>query len=276
MDKQSSQSLRGKVAIITGAGGGIGSATARLMARRGARLLLADIDLGAAQRAAGEVEEAGGSALAVRLDLAEEASIAAMFDSALQAHGRIDILHNNAADQSPELTRRDGNVADMDAEVWDRIFRINVRGTMLCCKHVIPHLLRQGGGAIVNTASNLGLQGQVIQAAYSASKAAILQLTRSIAASHGRLGIRCNAVSPGLVLTPSARANLPAQLREAVESETLTPSLGTPEDIAYAVAYAASDEARYLTGQNIVVDGGTSSHVPGFARFHALFGPGDP
>jgi NAD(P)-dependent dehydrogenase (short-subunit alcohol dehydrogenase family) len=116
------------------------------------------------------------------------------------------------------------------------------------------------------------LQGQVIQAAYSASKAAILQLTRSIAASHGREGIRCNAVSPGLVLSPAARANLPPALLDAVESETLTPYLGTPEDIAYAVAYTASDEARYLTGQNLVIDGGTSSHVPGFARFHDLFG----
>ncbi|MFT3763024.1 MAG: SDR family NAD(P)-dependent oxidoreductase [Pseudoxanthomonas sp.] len=272
MSKQPVPPLHGKVAIITGAGGGIGTATARVMAQRGARLLLADVDLAAAQRAATEIEQAGGSAVAAHLDLAEEPSIRALFASALDVYGRLDILHNNAADQSPELTRRDGNVAGMDAEVWDRVFRVNVRGTMLCCKHAIPHLLKQGGGAIVNTASNLGLQGQVIQAAYSASKAAILQLTRSIAASHGRLGIRCNAVSPGLVLSPAARANLPADLLEAVESETLTPYLGTPEDIACAVAYAASDEARYLTGQNIVVDGGTSSHVPGFARFHDLFG----
>ncbi len=273
MDKNHTQGLHGKVAIITGAGGGIGSATARVMAQRGARLLLADIDLVAAQRAAAEVERSGGSALPVHLDLAEEASIRAMFASAIDAYGRIDILHNNAADLAPDLGPRDRDVASMEAEVWDRTFRVNVRGTMLCCKHVIPHLLRQRGGAIVNTASNLGLQGQVIQAAYSASKAAILQLTRSIAASHGRLGIRCNAVSPGLVLSPAARANLPAELREAVESETLTAYLGEPDDIAYAVAYAASDEARYLTGQNIVVDGGTSSHVPGFARFHNLFGP---
>ena len=266
------KSLQGKVAIITGAGGGIGAATALVMARRGARLLLADLNLSAAQRAAATVVDHGGSAIALRLDLGDPSSIEAMVNAAVENYGRLDILHNNAADQDPELTRRDGDVAHMAIDVWDRVFRVNVRGTMLACKAAIPHMLSQGGGAIVNTASNLGLQGQVIQAAYSASKAAILQLTRSIAASHGRQGIRCNAVSPGLVLSPAARANLPAALLEAVESETLTPYLGAPEDIAHAVAYAASDEARYLTGQNIVVDGGTSSHVPGFARFYNLFG----
>jgi NAD(P)-dependent dehydrogenase (short-subunit alcohol dehydrogenase family) len=265
-------SLQGKVAIITGAGGGIGAATALLMARRGARLLLADLHLEAAQRAAAAVVDDGGSAVAVHLDLGDPCSIEAMVCAAIGSYGRLDILHNNAADQDPQLTRRDGDVAHMEIEVWDRIFRVNVRGTMLACKAAIPHMLAQGGGAIINTASNLGLQGQVIQAAYSASKAAILQLTRSIAASHGRQGIRCNAVSPGLVLSPAARANLPPALLETVESETLTPYLGVPEDIAYAVAYAASDEARYLTGQNIVVDGGTSSHVPGFARFQEIFG----
>jgi NAD(P)-dependent dehydrogenase (short-subunit alcohol dehydrogenase family) len=267
-----SASLEGKVALITGAGGGIGSATARVMAERGARLVLADIHLPGAECAAAAAIAAGASAVAVHLDLNDPASIQAMIDYAIATYGRLDILHNNAADQDPQLTMRDGNIADMDIEVWDRVFRVNVRGTMLCCKAAIPHMLAQGGGAIVNTASNLGLQGQVIQAAYAASKAAILQMTRSIAASHGRHGIRCNAVLPGLVLTPAARNNLPPALLEAVESETLTPYLGEPDDIAYAVAYVASDQARYMTGQNIVVDGGTSTHVPGFARFNALFG----
>jgi NAD(P)-dependent dehydrogenase (short-subunit alcohol dehydrogenase family) len=265
-------SLLDKVAIITGAGGGIGAATARVMADRGAKLVLADIHLPGAQRVADMVGERGGHAVAVHLDLADENSIVGMIKMALDTYGRIDILHNNAADLSPDLGPRDGDVASMEVEVWDRTFRVNVRGTMLCCKHAIPHMLSQGGGAIINTASNLGLQGQVIQAAYAASKAAILQLTRSIAASHGRRGIRCNAVSPGLVLSPAARQNLPPDLLDVVESETLTPYLGEPDDIAFAVAYLASHEARYVTGQNLVVDGGTSSHVPGFARFSSLFG----
>jgi len=265
-------SLLDKVAIITGAGGGIGAATARVMADRGAKLVLADIHLAGAQRVAEMVRERDGHALAVHLDLADEDSILGMIKAAADSYGRIDILHNNAADLSPELGPRDGDIASMEVDVWDRTFRVNVRGTMLCCKHVIPHMLDHGGGAIINTASNLGLQGQVIQAAYAASKAAILQMTRSLAASHGRLGIRCNAVSPGLVLSPAARANLPPALLAIVESETLTPYLGEPLDIAHAVAYLASDEARYVTGQNLVVDGGTSSHVPGFAQFRTVFG----
>ena len=264
--------LLDQVAIITGAGGGIGSATARVMSNRGARLVLADIHLDNARRAAEAVQEQGGHAVAVHLDIADEDSIRGMIATALDTYGHIDILHNNAADLSPELGPRDGDIAGMDVDVWDRTFRVNVRGTMLCCKHVIPCMLERSRGSIINTASNLGLQGQVIQAAYAASKAAILQLTRSIAASHGRRGIRCNAVSPGLVLSVAARANLPPPLLGVVESETLTPYLGEPDDIAYAVAYLASDEARYVTGQNLVVDGGTSSHVPGFARFNTLFG----
>jgi len=156
-------------------------------------------------------------------------------------------------------------------EVWDRTFRVNVRGTMLCCKHALPHMPRHAGAAIINTASNLGLQGSIIQAAYSASKAAIIQLTRSVAASHGKLGIRCNAVSPGLVLTPNVKGTLPAAVQKIVEDDTLTPTLGEPLDIAYTVAFLASDEAKYITGQNIVVDGGTSAHIPGFSQMRALF-----
>jgi len=143
---------------------------------------------------------------------------------------------------------------------------------MLSCKYVLPHMAANGGGSIINTASNLGMQGNLGQAAYAASKAAVIQLSRSIATSHGRRGIRCNTVSPGLVMTPAARDNLPPKLHEIVAGETLTPYLGVPEDIANAVAFLASDEARYVTGHNLVVDGGTVAHVPGFARFGELFG----
>ncbi len=259
-----------KIAIVTGAGGGIGSATAQLLAARGARVVLADINLQSAERVAKAVIGAGGSALPVFLDLSSEDSIMAMVRSALQSFGRIDVLHNNAADLSPELSNRDRDIEAMEAEVWDRTFAVNLRGTMLCCKYVLPHMVANAGGSIINTASNLGMQGNVGQAAYAASKAAIIQLTRSIAASHGRRGIRCNSVSPGLVMTPAARDNLPPRLHDIVAGETLTPYLGAPEDIAHAVVFLAGDEARYLTGHNLVVDGGTASHVPGFAAFRAM------
>jgi NAD(P)-dependent dehydrogenase (short-subunit alcohol dehydrogenase family) len=259
--------LAAKVAIVTGGGGGIGSATALLLADRGARVIVADINVRAADEVARRIELGGGSALALQIDLAHEDNIALMVQSALARFWRIDILLNNAADLSPGLTERDQDIESMDAEVWDRTFRVNVRGTMLCCKHVLPHMVKNGGGSIINTASNLGLQGNIGQAAYASSKAAIIQLTRSIAASHGRRGIRCNSVSPGLVMTPAARDNLPPRLHEIVAGETLTPYLGLAEDIAAAVAFLASDESRYVTGHNLIVDGGTASHVPGFAQF---------
>jgi NAD(P)-dependent dehydrogenase (short-subunit alcohol dehydrogenase family) len=264
--------LDNRVAIITGAGGGIGSATALVLAARGARVVLADLHLQSAERAAAAVTRAGGTALAQHLDLADEESIIALVGATVERFGRIDILHNNAADLSPQLSNRDHDVETMDAAVWDRTFNVNLRGTMLCCKYVLPHMVKNGSGSIINTASNLGMQGNLGQAAYAASKAAIIQLSRSIATSHGRRGIRCNTVSPGLVMTPAARDNLPPQLHKIVAGETLTPYLGAPEDLAHAVAFLASDESRYVTGHNLVVDGGTVAHVPGFAQFTDMFG----
>jgi NAD(P)-dependent dehydrogenase (short-subunit alcohol dehydrogenase family) len=264
--------LDNKVAIITGAAGGIGAATARLLAERGAQLALADLDADAADTLARQIDPTGRTAIGLYVNLADESAIEAMIRGALDKFGKIDVLHNNAADLSPANAGRDHDIETMSIEVWDRTFQVNVRGTMLCCKHVLPHMVQHAGGSIINTASNLGLQGTLGQSAYAASKAAILQLTRSIAASHGRRGIRCNAVSPGLVMSPAARNNLPPRLHEIVAGETLTPYLGIPEDIAHAVAYLASAESRYVTGHNLVVDGGTSSHVPGFAQFTELFG----
>jgi NAD(P)-dependent dehydrogenase (short-subunit alcohol dehydrogenase family) len=264
--------LDNKIAIVSGGAGGIGSATAVLLGECGAGVVVADIHLEAAERVAALVEKRGGLGLALHLDLASEENIASVVRSTLERFGRIDVLHNNAADLSPELTGRDHDVESMEAEVWDRTFRINVRGTMLSCKHVLPHMVKNGGGSIINTASNLGLQGNLGQAAYAASKAAVIQLTRSIATSHGRRGIRCNTVSPGLVMTPAAIAHLPPRLHEIVAGETLTPYLGLPEDIANAVAFLASDDSRYVTGHNLVVDGGTASHVPGFAQFREWLG----
>lgn len=194
----------GKVAIITGAGGGIGSATARLLAKEGAQVVLADIDAGAANRVHDQIVGAGGESLVVKLDLADEASIVALIDATLQRFGKIDILDNNAADLSAGLFSLDHDIETMTAEVWDRTFLVNTRGTMLCCKYALAPMRKAGRGAIVNTASNLALQGNIIQAAYSASKAAVIQMTRSIATSHGQAGIRCNAVLPGLTASPTA------------------------------------------------------------------------
>jgi NAD(P)-dependent dehydrogenase (short-subunit alcohol dehydrogenase family) len=262
--------LEGKVAIVTGGAGGIGAATCRLMAERGASVVVADIDGERAQAVASEIAAAGSKARAQRVDLADEASIVAMVADTVNAFGRLDIIDNNAALLTADFARRDLDVARMETEVWDKTFAINTRGTMLCCREALKVMEAQGSGVIVNTASNLALQGNVLQAAYSASKAAVIQLTRSIATSHGKRGIRCNAVLPGLTGSKAALGNLPPRLIEIVTEETLTPYLGDPLDIAHAVAFLASDEARYITGQCFVVDGGTSVHIPGFARLSEM------
>lgn len=259
-------SLRDKVAIVTGGGGNIGSATAMLLASRGAKVVVADRDIEAARRITAGLTARGYAAEAIAFDLASESTIRALMEATLSGFGSLHILHNNAAAQS---FVDDQDIESMDVAVWDRVFAGNARGTMLCCKYALKVMPRHAGASIINTASNLALQGHLFQAAYSASKAAILQMTRSIASSHGRHGIRCNAVSPGLLNNPQSASAIPTAVRKSVEAETLTGHLGDVSDIAAMVAFLASDEARHITGQNMVVDGGNSCHVPGFEQLLA-------
>lgn len=256
----------GKVVIVTGGAGGIGSATARLLTARGAKVAVADIAFDAARALADELD--GASAL--HLDLEDEASIEAMVADTVAHYGRLDVLHNNAALLGPDIARADNDIESMDTRLWDRTYAVNARGTMIACRAALPHL-RATRGNIVNTVSNLALQGHLIQAAYSSSKAAVIQLTRAIAASHGVHGVRCNAVAPGMTMTPALREAFPPVLRQAVEDETLRDRLGAPEDIAEAAAFLASDAARNVTGQVLVADGGCASHVPGIAQFRSFF-----
>lgn len=258
--------MNGKVVIITGGAGGIGSATARLLAARGARLVIADIATEAAERLAAELPEA----IALELDLEREESIEHLIADTVAQFGRIDVLHNNAALLGPDVAQADRDIEGMATGLWDRTYAVNVRGTMIACRAALPYL-RETRGNIVNTVSNLALQGHMIQAAYSSSKAAVIQLTRAIAASHGPHGVRCNAIAPGMTLTPALREAFPAVLRKAVEDETLRDRLGEPDDIAEAVAFLASDAARNITGQLLVADGGCASHVPGIAQFRTFF-----
>lgn len=256
----------GKVAVITGGAGGIGAATARVIAARGGQVAVADILIERAETLAAELP----GAIAIHLDLESEASTEAMIATTVQHFGRLDVLHNNAALLGPDIAQQDGDVEHMATALWDRTYAVNVRGTMVACRAALPHL-RTTRGNIVNTVSNLALQGHIIQAAYSSSKAAIIQLTRAIAASHGKLGVRCNAVAPGMTMTPALREAFPPELRMVVEDETLRDQLGDPEDIAEAAAFLASDAARNVTGQVLVCDGGGASHVPGLAGFRSFF-----
>ncbi len=263
-------SLNDKIAIVTGGGGGIGSASAMVLAERGAKVMVADRLIANVDVTVGEIQSRGGWARPLIFDLCVENQIRAAMDRVADELGRIDILHNCAAYISAESLLLDKDIETMDVPTWETAFRINLTGTMLCCKYALPYMPRHAGASIINTASNTGLQGYTMLAAYNCSKAAIMQLTRNIATSHGKLGIRCNTISPGLTLTQSVLEQMPQAIQDIVESGTLLPSLGQPNDIAYVVAFLVSDEARHITGQNIVVDGGTSVHDPGFAQLRAL------
>ena len=254
--------VEGKLALVTGAGGGIGAACALALAREGATVALADIDLAAAERQASVILSEGGRAIALQADLGDEASVVAMVEAAAARLGGLDILHNNAADTRLSSTR-DRPVEQVDTEVWDAILRINLRGSMVACRAAIPHLRRRGGGAIVITSSNAALAGALSHTAYSASKAALNSLTQNIATQHGKEGIRCNAISPGLIVTPATAATYAASgIGEIMLRHQLTPRLGRPEDIAAALVFLASDESAFITGQVLCVDGGSLAHQP--------------
>jgi NAD(P)-dependent dehydrogenase (short-subunit alcohol dehydrogenase family) len=264
--------LQGKAALVTGAGGGIGAACAVAMAREGAAVAVADIDLAAAQRTAASIDAEGGRAVALHVDMGDEASVTAMVEAAAQALGGLDILHNNAADTKLSGTL-DMPVERVDTAVWDDILRINLRGTMVAPRAAIPHL-RQRRGAIINTSSNAALSGALSHSAYSASKAAINSLTQSIATQHGHEGIRCNAVSPGLIVTAATEEKyVSSGVGDIMLRHQLVPRLGRPEDIAAAVVFLASEEAAFITGQVISVDGGTLAHQPYVADFQSRNAP---
>jgi NAD(P)-dependent dehydrogenase (short-subunit alcohol dehydrogenase family) len=258
--------LDGKVAIVTGGGGGIGSAVARRMVSEGARVVIADLFEDSARRAA---EPLGDAALAVQFDAADPDSVRALVDRAVDHFGRLDILHNNAAMTDPVKSAQDTTAPDIPIGIWREILDVNLTGYLLGCKYAIPRMVETGGGAIVNTASNSGSAGDLARIAYGSSKAAIIGLTRYIATQHGRQNIRCNSIAPGVVLTEALEKTVPG-LKEMIHRHILTPEFGTPDDIAALVTFLASDEARYITGENISISGGGLVHQPHYADLLAF------
>ena len=253
--------LAGRVALVTGAGGGVGRATCRLLAREGAAVAAVDVDADAAALTVDEVRARGGDAIAVTADVSDEAQVRTMVGRTMDAYSRLDILHNNAAVMRTELP--DGDLTELDLEVWERKMAVNARGVMLGCKYGVAALRRSGrGGSIVNTASVSGLLGVDENASYGTSKAAVIGLTRYVASMYGGEGIRCNAVAPGPVLTERLAASLSEHRLAEHAAERLLPWATTPDDVAAVVVFLASDDSRCITGQTIVVDGGTTAHRP--------------
>jgi NAD(P)-dependent dehydrogenase (short-subunit alcohol dehydrogenase family) len=253
--------LEGKVAIVTGAGSGIGEATARLMAREGASVVVADLNRSEAERVAGEL----GAAVAVEVDVSDEAGVARMIETAVQAFGGLDVLHNNATDSS--LNAVDTDITTLDMSVFDRLVAVNLKGQFLGCKYAIPAMLASGSGSIVNTASIDGFVGRGVRAAYGACKAGVVLLTKSVASQYGTRGIRCNAVAPGLTLTPGAVNNASEEYVELSLRNYPMPRLCTPDDVAKAVIFLASDDASYVNAETLMVDGGATTYMAS-ARFH--------
>src|SRR5438445_9947829 len=247
--------LESKVPIVTGAGSGIGEATARLMAREGASIVVADINGTEAERVANELDRA----VAAEVDVADESSVVRMVETAIESFGGLDVLHNNASDASTNAL--DIDIVTLDMAVFDRLVAVNLKGAFMGCKHAIPHMLVRGGGSIVNTASIDGFVGRGVRAAYGASKAGVVLLTKSVASQYGTRGIRCNAVAPGLTLTPGAVRHATPDYIEASSPRYPMPRLCAPEDVANAVLFLASDEAAYINAATLMVDGGATVYM---------------
>lgn len=247
--------LDGKVCVITGAGSGQGRAAALRFAREGARVVIAEVDAATGASVADEIAAAGGAALFSETDVSAEEDWRSVIGQAVERFGGVDVLYNNAAIAPVE----DGSVVDVPLEVWDRILAVNLTGPMLGCRHAVPEMLRRGGGSIINTSSIRAFVGgsQPIDA-YTASKGALISLTRSLAVVYGPQGIRANVIAPGTIRTPialvhDAHGDPGSRMRLA---RYPVGRFGEPTEIADLALYLASDESRWTNGAVMVIDGG--------------------
>jgi NAD(P)-dependent dehydrogenase (short-subunit alcohol dehydrogenase family) len=247
--------LDGKVAIITGAGGGMGRVAAQMFANEGAKVVVAEFGEAAGNETVRLVKDAGGEATFVRADVSSESDAKRMVDHAVSTFGRLDVLYNNAG----IMPEADHSVVDTDVDTWDTVMAVNVRGVFLGCKYAIPKMVEGGGGSVINIASFVALLGCTVpQDAYTASKGAILSLTRSLAVQFGPKGVRTNAICPGPVETPLLLDWLvkDEEAKRIRLARNPTGRFGKPEEIVNMAVYLASDESRWTNGASLVVDGG--------------------
>lgn len=255
--------LDGKVALVTGAAGSIGSETALALAEKGARVVLTDLRAPELSAVTDRLQAQGHEVACKVGDITDEDDIRAVVEFAVATFGGVDILDNNAG--ATGFSSRDLDIPEMPVELWDQVQSINARAPMLFCKHAIPSMLARGGGSIVNISSGQSLSGDVSNFAYAASKAAVNALTRHLATAYSPKGVRVNAIAAGLIIQPGMEQRLPAHIQNIFLSHCLVPRLGTPRDIANMVVFLASDLSSYVTGQILSVDGGFTAHLPSVA-----------
>jgi len=242
--------LQGKVALITGAAGGIGEATGRRFAREGALVAVNDVDAAGARKVAGEIQGAGGTAMAVSADVTQKVQVEEMARQVIAAWGRVDILVNNAG------INRDAMAAKMTEEQWDQVLNVNLKGSFLCAQAILPGMRERAWGRIINT-SSIGSLGNIGQANYAASKAGVIGLTKTLALEYAKYGVTVNCVAPGATLTPML-AGVPDQIRAKIIEKIPMGRIASPEEIASVHCFLASEEASFVTGQVLFVDGGMS------------------
>lgn len=260
--------VKNKVALLTGSASGIGLASAQLLAKEGAKVVIADFNEAGAEASAKAIKAEGGEASSIFLDAADGDSIKAAVDFTVQQYGKLNILFNNVG-----LTniQKDLDVVNIDLDEWDRLLNVNLKSVLQGSKYAIPHMIEAGGGSIINTASMAAFASDSIRLAYGASKAAVVNMTKYIATQYGKDNIRSNAIAPGLILTPAAKQNMTDELLDTFQKYNALPYHGEPDDIGNTVLFFASDESKFITGQTIQVEGGHYLANPTTPDFKAMF-----
>ncbi len=241
--------LENKVVIITGAGSGIGKETALLFANEGAKVVVADFNEKGGEETTADIKKNGGEAFFAKLDVTNREQAKQMVKLTLEKYGKIDVLINNAG------IVQDAFLSKMTEEQWDKVINVNLKGVFNCSQAVVEVMMNQGNGVIINTSSIVGLNGNVGQVNYAATKAGLIGMTKTLAKELGKKGIRVNAVAPGFIATPMT-SNVPEKILEMMKEKTPLRRLGEPKDVAYAYLYLASDEANFVNGAVLCVDGG--------------------
>jgi 3-oxoacyl-[acyl-carrier protein] reductase len=241
--------LENKVVIITGAGSGIGKETALLFANEGARVVVADVNEKGGEETVAEIKKNGGEGYFAKLDVSNRVEIKQVVKDAIEKYGKIDVLINNAG------IIQDALVLKMTEEQWDRVINVDLKGVFNCIQAVVEVMINQGNGVIINTSSIVGLNGNVGQVNYAAAKAGLIGMTKTLAKELGKKGIRVNAIAPGFIMTPMT-SNVPEKILELMKEKTPLRKLGEPGDVAHAYLFLASDEAKFINGAVLCVDGG--------------------